>query len=197
MCWIEVIIMRALNSSENHTTYPWNRSVEGSWRSLGQGEKGPELQKSEEKQGLVKGRDLWSPWTRSGQHWAEPLRGRGKPWTLPSHGFSDGYRDEEMTRHGYKNWGIFKHLYLTEKTDKPHSCQILTVGVASFVVSIKDKLKPFVEKTNGTAGRPLVDPVSRPGGKRFTGTQPLCSCCGCHGPQGLFLDLTSDASRGL
>lgn len=81
--------------------------VEGVGWSRGQGEKALELQPSEEGGvSCCEGSGCVAAWTTSGQHEAEPLRGRGEPWILPSHGFSRVYRNEEMAKHGYTNWHV-------------------------------------------------------------------------------------------
>lgn len=78
-------------------------------------------------------------WTTSGQHEAEPLRGRGESpgFFLPT--VSRVYTEMKKWQSLATHTGIFKHSYLTEKTDKPHTCQTPTAGVASFVVNIKRK----------------------------------------------------------
>lgn len=76
------------------------------------GRESAELQQWGE-QSLVKGQGQWRPGPQGSIRrslWeAEAPLGSSCPC------FSYVYRHEEMAKHGHKNCGIFKHLYLTEK----------------------------------------------------------------------------------
>lgn len=123
-------------------------------------------------------------WTTPGQHEAELLRAEASPGLfLPM--LSRVCTEMKKWQSMATQTGIFKHLYLTEKTDKPHTCQTLAAGVASFVVNIKRKAN-----SQPCLGGEALAP-------RFTGTH--LSAPGTVGlsSQGLFLDPTSDASCSL
>lgn len=162
----------SIKLSRTHTKYGWARlcgrlMVEPCWAGR------ESTRAAAERSGALRRVRIGVAGTTPGQ----PRRGRGEPRVPPSQGSSYVYRQEEMAKQGYKNCGTFKHLCLTGRTDKPHTCQTLTALWPPMKSTSKDRLWSL--PGGGAGGRCWLlwlRLCSGPGGGRWRHPAALPGC---------------------